>query len=122
MTVLVYGERNIVSFTNEAELFEAIGYLASPNRNLIITSENYDNKWGVELRLNFHDVTNIPSSLRNALSAGNSTYRARLNCNDFVRALVNTYNFQPGSTQNSAAIRSTVPPISLADFDRGYHL
>ena len=119
---LNYGQRNIMNFNDSNEVVEAIGFLANPSRGLAITSESYDDKWGTELRLNFTNIDGMPSVLRQAISAGNISYTARLNNNDFVRALVNEFGFKPVSNQNAHQIRSIIPHIYLADFDRGYDL
>lgn len=116
----VFGQRNYLRFENDEEYYEAIGYLSSPNRDYYISCEQYHNKWGTEYRINFYNITNMPDSLRRAISAGNNTYVARLNNNEFIHTLINEHNFPVTGSQDFNNVLSTIPVQYFESFNRGY--
>lgn len=120
---IVFGERNIITFQNSNSLYESIGYIANyRRRGLNISIETYNNKWGEEYRIWFKDITHVPSSIYDALSAGVGDFVARLNCNEFIEFLINNCGFNVGYQMNLQEIQSTIPHQYLTDFNRGYNL
>lgn len=117
-----FGQRNELYFQSDEEYYEALGYLANPNSSYYITCEEYANKWGAEYRINFYSISNMPQSLQNALSAGNNTYVARLNNNDYIHTLIHDYNFSTTGNQILRDILDTIPPRHLESFNRGYEI
>ena len=119
---LVFGERNIVRFSSDENLIEAVGYLANNRRGIRFDFESYDNKWGIEGRIWIRDASNAPIELRNAFSAGTNIVESRLNCNEFIYYLINNFGFTRGSNNTYHSIRRNIPTRYLNDFDRGFNL
>ena len=118
-----FGKKNIITFQDNESLYESIGYIANyRKRGLNISRERFENKWGEEYRIWFEDITNIPSSINNALSAGVGDFVARLNCNEFIEFLIDNCGFNVGDQMNLQTIRATIPQQYLTDFDRGHNL
>ena len=122
---LSFGERNWVIFSSDGDFFESLGYLSNNSRGIYISSETSNNRWGAELRIWIENSRGMPSSLRNADSAGLGNYERRINCNEYVYHLVNNFGFSLGTFQNSTAIRNIVATNyanHVVDFDRGYNI
>lgn len=120
MVPMVFGQRNYLRFDSEEDYYEVIGYLANRNSNYFISCEEYENKWGAEYRINFYSIENMPQSLRNAISAGNNSYVARLNNNEFIYNLINRHNFSVTGQQNLNDVLETIPTQYFESFNRGY--
>lgn len=119
---LTFGERNIVSFSNKSDFFESLGYLSKNDRGIRFDFERYPNKWGIEGRIWITNSANAPASLQNSFSAGTDKIDHRLNCNEFIRHLINDYGFNEGSDNTYDKIIKYVPKKFKNDFDRGYNL
>ena len=117
-----FGESLKITFINKNEFYESVGYLSNyQKRGLRITSETSQNRWGAEHRMWFTDITNSPSVLSSAFSAGVGDSIARLNCNEFIEELFKI-GFVIGNSQNISLIKSNIPKNYINDFNRGFNL
>lgn len=141
-----------ILFASDAELFEAIGYMARPGRVSSIEAEvpkdgrddtfealfpgqkyrpielgdtpsGLPNKLSPQFRINFASVRNCPKTLKANMGAGNGGCVARINKSRFVMDMVQNYGFRFGDSQNVSAIRKIAEARGrLSDFERGYSL
>ena len=141
-----------IYFKSDAELFEAIGYMARPGRISSIEAEvprdgsddifkiffpgqkyrpiklgdtpsGLPNKLSPQFRINFASVCNCPETLKANMGAGNGGCVGRINKSCFVMDMVQNYGFKFGDYQNVSVIRKIAESKGhLADFERGYSL
>ena len=119
-----FGTRNQVSFKNEHEYYELLGFLAKSDGTVSITWEHNEQQgaWGSEGRLEFYTV-NIPFAATLSQTAGNGgSILSRVNCNDFVQNINENQAFVWGKVQPTPEIRATIPAEFLIDFERGLTL
>ncbi len=119
-----FGTRNQVSFNNEHEYYELLGFLAKSDDTVSITWEHNEQQgaWGSEGRLEFY-TSNIPVTAALTQTAGNGgSILSRVNCNDFVKNINENHAFVWGKIQPVAQIRATIPAEYLTDFERGLTL
>ncbi len=118
-----FGTRNQVTFRNQHEYYELLGFLAKSDNTVSIVWERNEEQgaWGSEGRLQFYnDFTPFSASL--SRTAGNGNIVFRVNCNDFVQNLNENHAFVWGKVQPVAEIRATIPDEYLTDFERGLSL
>lgn len=137
---------------NEHQMFELVGYMAKPGRISSIEAEvpvdgrdevfeelfpgqkyrpialgetpsGMPNKLSPQFRINFANLRNCPSVLKNNMGAGNAACVGRINKSKFVITLVQGYGFRFGDWQNTDEIRKIAESRGyLEDFERGYSL
>lgn len=120
-----FGSIAQITFNNEQEYYELLGYLAKNDDSTHITWEDKDlqGAWGKEGRIEF--LVTPPGALSAYLkhTAGNGgSVLSRVNCNEFIENIVTNHNFVKRAAQNMNNIRNTVPIKYQPDFDRGYNL
>ena len=118
-----FGTRNQIVFSNENEYYKALGYLAKSDGTSSIHWENNEQQgaWGSEGRIHFY-IKNPPIPGYFKLTSGRPGVVHRTNCNDFIQNIVANHGFVMGGIQNIEAIRNTIPPQYLNDFDNGLTL
>ncbi len=118
-----FGTKNQISFSNQNEYYELLGYLAKSDGTTSIHWENNENQgsWGSEGRIHFY-VSNPPISANLSHTAGVGKVVTRVNCNEFIENIRTNHSFLMGDRQNSSNIRNTVPTEYHDDFDRGLSL
>lgn len=145
---LFSGHAKNIEYNSLEEFFEAVGYLATPNRidsieaqvpkhkeNLFkkeLPGQNFypitegettsgdRMKYSIQLRIYLKSTRNAPEVIRNSIVKGN-----RINRGLFIELLLKEFGFSVGQNQNSKSIRQKVAskfPNYINDFDRGYHL
>ena len=150
-TLPLVGERaQGIPVRSKSEMFEIVGYIASPGRissfeaevpkdgrdktfeklfpgqtyrpiEMGDTPSGLPNKMSSQFRINFLNIRNCPSSLEKNLGKGNGSCVARINKSKFVLDLVQNYGFKFGTWQDTKAIREIAEAAGfLEDFDRGY--
>ena len=118
---LIYGQKKQISFANVQEKYRFIGYITSHGVGVTWEKNNEQGAWGEEGRITFvsnHVEVNFPNL---GYSAGNSAYHCRLNCNEFVRELLDL-GFVYGNIQNVTVIKNNIPAPYQSDFDSGCQL
>jgi len=119
-----FGTKQQIEFNSEPEYYELLGYLAKSDGSTKLVWERNDESgaWGPEGRIEFNQTP--PDSLGANLlhTAGRDTIESRVNCNEFVKHIVDNHQFEYGSTQDQDSIRSTIPDEYNSDFDRGFNL
>lgn len=122
----LFGKRNRMRFDSQNEYYETLGFLAKSDGSIgLIWEDNQaQGAWGNEGRIHcYSNLIKFTPPLKRKFTKGRAKkVLHRINCNDFVKDLINTHNFSMGSTQNTANIRITIPPIYIGDFDRGFNL
>jgi hypothetical protein len=121
-----FGKVGQIRFNNQNEYYELLGFLAKSNGGTKLKWEDNDVKgtaWGKELRIEFFILPpgNLSAYLKQTLGNGFGIL-SRVNCNEFVRNIVNNHNFIMGGIQNIGNIRGTIPAQFHPDFDRGLTL
>lgn len=145
MARLQYGTRHpYLTFSSDAEFFETLGFLCNTRKHGLSFKWEFNansGAWGNEgrihfLRIGFSDYNPKPIALQNRLTAGrggNIVYR--LNCNDFIKELVQFYGFivnphQPGNAITRSP-QGLIPPSNpltyvpsqyITDFNRGFNM
>ena len=145
------GERaQSIAVRSESEMFELVGYIASPGRvgsfeaevpcdgrdetfermfpgqtyrpiEMGETPSGMPNKLSPQFRINFIKLDNCPTLLKNNMGKGNGACVGRINKSRFVLELVQRYGFRFGDTQDVAAIRRIAENRGfLKDFEKGY--
>lgn len=118
-----FGKKNQVSFNNEHEYYEFLGFLAKSDSKVSIVWERNEEQgaWGSEGRLQFY--TNATPFAANVVStAGTGNIVFRVNCNEFVQHIKDNHAFILGKVQSEVNIRLTIPSEYLSDFERGLRL
>lgn len=115
-----WGSKNQISFNDEHEYYELLGYLAKSDGTSSIVWERNDQQgaWGSEGRLQFY-TNDVPVSASMLRTAGSGNISFRVNCNEFVANIVTNHKFAIGKEQDVATILSTVPTEYQTDFNRG---
>lgn len=125
MNQLVFGKRGHLRFLSENEFYEALGFLAKSDGTTSLVWEDNDlsGAWGREGRiLCYRNLPTFPRALAAAFRSGTGTILQRINCNAYLEHISQFHGFVIGRTQNITAIRNTVQPPYLADFNRGLTL
>lgn len=120
-------------FLNDAEYYEALGYLAKDPALVSVYTHDNDKSGARAGQGKLHtrvDKRNLPDGLQRSFVQSSDN---RLSVSDYVRNLVDNHGFTqyrdptgklytfyryPNSMMD---VRATVPPAHWADFDRGYH-
>lgn len=120
-----FGSKNQITFNSEEEYYELLGYLAKGDGTTVLVWEDNDlaGAWAKEGRILFFEPQPpaLRATLHHTAGVGNNIL-SRVNCNDFIVNLRNDHAFMLGENQDRAAIRATIPPIYLPDFDAGLQL
>lgn len=119
---LKFGEKNIVSFDDEADFYLCLGFLLNESKQVRFTWEQYDNKWGIEGRIWIKDSSNAPQSLCRSFSAGTETVENRLNCNEYLLYLHNKFGIRNEKSQDLKSILKRIPKQYLQAFNKGLSL
>lgn len=145
------GERaQTISVQSEAEMFEIVGYMATPGRVSSVEAEvpkdgrdatfeklfpgqtyrpielgdtpsGMPNKLSPQFRINFANLRNCPETLRKNMGKGNGSCVGRINKSKFVIDIVQNYGFRFGDWQDTSAIRSIAEKRGfLEEFEQGY--
>lgn len=147
---LVGDRAQTISIYSEEEMYEIIGYMATPGRvnsieaevpkdgrdkiferlfpgqkyrpiELGSTPSGMPNKLSPQFRINFGNLRNCPEVLMQNMGKGNSSCIGRINKSKFVIQVVQEYGFKFGDYQNMKAIRNISVKRGYSDaFDRGY--
>jgi hypothetical protein len=119
-----FGTKQQITFNNESEYYELLGYLSKSDGStrLVWEKNNEQGAWGEEGRIEF--LEDHPDHLRAYLShtAGNGNILSRVNCNEFLENLDINHHFVLGASQDINLIRSTVPKKYVIEFDEGLKL
>lgn len=125
MQQLTFGTKNQISFQNENEFYQALGFLSKPNTTSIVWEENEKSgAWGSEGRIEcFISQNQFPLCFGNcSFTAGNGgRILHRINCNEFVQHINTNFNFVMGHSQQVEIIRNAIPTTYLPDFEIGYN-
>lgn len=121
-----FGVRSRMRFDSQQEYYETLGFLAKSDNSIAIVWEPNDEQgaWGSEGRIHCHSNLHLfTPPLRRKFTKGRAKkVLHRINCNEFVKDLVDNHKFDFGPIQNTVEIRKTVPAQYQADFDRGLAL
>jgi hypothetical protein len=126
MQQLIFGRTNQVSFQNETEFYQALGFLSKSNGSTSLVWEENERSgaWGSEGRIEcFIPQNQFPPCFSNcSFTAGNGgRILHRINCNEFMQHIRNDFGFIMGRSQPVQIIRGNVPTNYLAAFDYGYN-
>jgi len=115
-----YGTQGQINFNNESEYYQALGYLAKSDGTTSLTWENNEEQgaWGSEGRIHFY-ISNPQITGYFRHTKGTGKIISRVNCNEFLLNLHQNHNFINGLRQDIEAIRTTIPPQYIADFNYG---
>ena len=115
-----YGKQGQISFNNDTEYYQALGYLAKSDGTTSLTWENNEQQgaWGSEGRIYFY-INNPPITGYFRHTKGIGSIVSRVNCNEFLANLYQNHNFVNGTHQDIEAIRKTIPPEYISDFNYG---
>jgi hypothetical protein len=125
MAQLIFGTRQQIQFESDNDFFEALGFLAKNDRTTSIHWERNEiqGAWGSEGRIHcYKNIENFPVYFSNAFSAGTNNIIHRINCNEYIKYIIEEHSFQIGHTQDLSAIRLTIPTQYATDFNRGLQL
>ena len=145
------GERaQTIAVSSEEEMFELVGYMASPNRvssfeaevpkdgrdetfeklfpgqtyrpiEIGDTPSGMPNKLSPQFRINFSNLSNCPERLLSNMGKGTGSCVGRINKSKFVIDLVKNYGFRFGDWQDVSAIRAIAQKRGYIEaFERGY--
>ncbi|MFY7665916.1 hypothetical protein [Flavobacterium sp.] len=121
-----FGKRNKMRFDTQTEYYETLGFLAKSDGSISLVWENNENQgaWGSEGRIHCHfNINRFTPPLTRKFTKGRAkNVIHRINCNEFVQDIVTNHGFAMGSVQNTNAIRATIPPAHIVDFDNGLAL
>ena len=117
-----FGSLGQIQFANEHEYYLFLGYLAKSDGSTSLVWEHNENQgaWASEGRIQI--LRPLPNLFNISLTAGVGNIIARVNCNEFIENIRANHNFVTGTSQNIQAIRQTIPPQYLRDFDAGLAL
>lgn len=118
-----YGKNSQVEFQDEADFYEFLGFLCRQDGSTRIVWELNDlsGAWTSEGRILFYrdPATSLAVQLQHTAGVGN--IKSRVNCNDFVRLIVEQHQFQSDVVhQNVGAVLATIPTEFATDFHRGF--
>lgn len=141
-----------IDIYSEEEMFEIIGYMATPGRINSIEAEvpkdgrdtvfeslfpgqkyrpiemgdtpsGLPNKLSPQFRINFGNLRNCPAVLKQNMGKGNSACIGRINKSKFVIQIVQEYGFRFGEYQDVDVIRSIAKERGFLEaFERGYSM
>lgn len=141
-----------INICSEEEMFEIVGYMATPGRINSIEAEvpkdgrdtvfenlfpgqkyrpiemgntpsGLLNKLSPQFRINFGNLRNCPSVLKQNMGKGNGACIGRINKSRFVIQIVQEYGFCFGEHQNVETIRGIAKKCGFLDaFERGYSM
>lgn len=147
---LVGDRAQTIPINSEEEMFEIIGYMATPGRVSSIEAEvpkdgrdktferlfpgqkyrpielgntpsGMPNKLSLQFRINFGNLRNCPRILMQNMGKGNSACVGRINKSKFVIQIVQYYGFEFGDYQDIEKIRNIAIKHGYLDaFERGY--
>lgn len=121
-----FGKGKQMQFSSESEFYETLGFLAKSDGSVRLYKEDNQNQgaWAHEGRIDcYFNLPKFTTPLRDKFTAGVGKVLHRINCTEFVFNIVDNHAFVKNSlTQNTAAIRATVPPAFVVDFDKGFNL
>lgn len=118
---LTYGKKGQLEFHDEDELFFTVGYLTKTDVFMLKWEHNeQQGAWGSEGRIHVLQVpSNYPASLKNSHTKGVGSVQFRINCNAFLELLQDLGFVRNTASQNVQTIRSNIPSIYQASFDKG---
>ncbi|MEC4114961.1 hypothetical protein VSO92_12695 [Myroides pelagicus] len=118
-----FGRPLRMEFNSPEEYYETLGFLAKSDNSISLVWEHNEDQgaWGSEGRIHCHsNIARFPAPLQRKFTAGRSSKIIhRINCSEFVKNITVNHAFVMGSTQNTAAIRLTIPQQYIPDFERG---
>lgn len=119
-----FGSLGQIQFANEHEYYLFLGYLAKSDGSTSLVWEHNENQgaWASEGRIQILKPLPLPYPFNVSLTAGVGNIIARVNCNEFIENIRANHSFVTGTAQNIQAIRQTIPPQYLQDFDTGLTL
>lgn len=118
-----FGTQNQIQFSSEKDFYELLGYLAkSDGTSSIVWEHNEDQgAWGSEGRIQFY-TDSLPFTANLPYSAGVGAIVKRVNCNEFVKYIIDNHGFITGKNQDISNIKATIPAEYMPDFERGYSM
>ena len=121
MAKIEFGHQNKLTFNSESDMYEVIGFLATSKRTSLTWERNEKSgAWGSEGRIHCtSDLPSFPAALQAKFTAGNGKVLKRINCNEFVKFLADSHDFQLNNSHSVERIRLTIPNVYLVDFERG---
>lgn len=149
-THLIGDRAQTIIVNTEKEMFEIIGYMATPGRVSSIEAEvpkdgrdkafealfpgqiyrpiemrdtpsGMPNKLSAQFRINFFNINNCPNALVKNMGKGVGSCVGRINKSKFVLDIVQNYGFCFGDKQDILAIRSIAEKRGfLKSFEKGY--
>lgn len=122
MTQLIFGKRQQIQFNSAEDFYESLGFLSKNDGTTSIHWEHNETcgAWGSEGRIHcYKNTDSFPVYFRSAFTAGNGSIPYRINCNEFVRLIMEKHGFEYGASQNQTKIIATIPANHLEDFYRG---
>lgn len=119
-----FGSFGQIQFANEHEYYLFLGYLAKSDGSTRLVWEHNENQgaWASEGRIQILKPLPLPYPFNVSLTVGVGNIIARVNCNEFIENIRANHSFVTGTAQNIQAIRQTIPPQYLQDFDSGLAL
>lgn len=117
-----FGKKDQMQFVDDHEFYQFLGYLAKSDGSSSLVWEHNEDQgaWGSEGRI--HLYQSLPVAWNVSVTAGNTGIYGRINCNDFVELICDSYGFVQGKTQNVAAILAKIPADYISDFNDGMNL
>lgn len=115
-----FGSYGQIRFANEHEFYTLLGYLAKSDGSTSLVWERNEEQgaWGSEGRIQIY-VANMPRIGQLTLTAGVGSIVNRVNCNEFVKNIVEDHRFVYGRVQDIKRIRELIPDEYQPDFDAG---
>ena len=121
-----FGRPNKMRFDSPEEYYKTLGFIAKSDETCDLYREDNQNQgaWGPEIRMNCYKNLEkfTPPLKRNFTKGRGKKVLHRINCNEFIKDLLDNHKFKQGGTQNVQAIKKTIPNQYQADFDRGLEL
>lgn len=118
-----FGSKGQIRFANEHEFYTLLGYLAKSDGSTSLVWERNEEQgaWGSEGRIQIY-VANMPRIGQLTLTAGVGNIVNRVNCNEFVKNIVEDHRFVYGKVQDIKRIRELIPDEYQSDFDTGLEM